>query len=255
MLNTRPSSPRGVGRAVAFVALVSLAVGACVAPPASSASPTPTLGPTPSPSANPYSGAVAGSGKGVKLGYLSYGEFVPFAAEISTGIRSQAAVAQADLVECDAKLDPTNVSKCMKTLADAGVKGLIQFQGTLADPAAVCAEAPSNGPVLAVEFAQPPCAKTLVSADDLRAGQIAGTAVGQWVKAKWSCTYDAYVSLESTMAADRSRLRMEGYRQGFQSVCTGPLTNEQIARPPTRRQRPSGRWPRSWTQCRASRAS
>ncbi len=83
-------------------------------------------------------------------------------------------------------------------------------------------------PVLAVEFPQPPCEKTLVGADDLRAGQIAGTAVGQWVKDKWSCTYDAYVSFESTAAAAKSRLRMEGYRQGFSAIC--PIVNEQIGK-------------------------
>jgi ribose transport system substrate-binding protein len=137
-------------------------------------------------------------------------------------------VAGAELIECDAKLDPKNVSDCMKKLSEAGIAGLIQFQGTLADPAVTCTETPSGVPVLAVEFPQPPCEKTLVQADDLRAGQIAGTAVGTWVKEKWSCTYDAYVSFESTAAASKSRLRMEGYRQGFSAIC--PIINEQIGR-------------------------
>jgi ribose transport system substrate-binding protein len=226
VLNPRPSSPRYTGRVVALLAVVALAAAACAQPQGQNASPTPTLGPTPTPSANPYTGVTEGSGKGVKLGYLSYGELVPFVFRISEGIRAQAHLAGAELFECDAKLDPNMVSKCMKTLSDDGIKGLIQFQGTLADPQVVCNETPSGVPVLAVEFDQPLCAKTLVSADDLRAGQIAGTAVGQWVKAKWSCTYDAYVSFESTSAAERSRLRMEGYRQGFSAIC--PIVNEQI---------------------------
>ena len=58
--------------------------------------------------------------------------------------------------------------------------------------------------MLAVEFAQGPCAKTLVAADDLRAGQIAGRAVGAGVKERWSCTYDAYVSFESVAAPRRA---------------------------------------------------
>ncbi len=227
MLNSRPSSPRRTGRAVALFAVSALAVAACV-PSQGQASPVPTVGPTASPSANPYSGVAAGAGKGVKLGYLSYGEVVPYVLQISDGIRSQAAKAGAQLVECDAKQLPSNVSTCMKTLSDAGIQGLIQFQGDLSDPAVVCTETPSGIPVLAVEFPQPPCAKTLVSADDLRAGQIAGTAVGTWVKEKWNCTYDSYVSFESTIAADRSRLRMEGYSQGFSAIC--PITNPQIGR-------------------------
>ncbi len=228
MLNPRPSSPIRAGRVVALLVAAALAAAACVPQAGGQASPTPTLAPTPTPSANPYDGVAAGAGAGVKLGYLSYGELIPFVSQISDGIRAQAALAGAELVECDAKLDPNRVASCMKQLTEAGVEGIIQFQATLADPAAACAEAPAGVPVLAVEFAQPPCAKTLVSADDLRAGQIAGRAVGGWVKERWSCTYDAYVSFESTAAAAKSRLRMEGYRQGFAAVC--PITNEQIGR-------------------------
>jgi len=118
------------------------------------------------------------------------------------------------------------VDGCMKQLTAAGIKGLIQFQGSLKLPAGVCAAVPQGLPVLAVEMPQDPCAATLVAADDLRAGQIAGAAVGAWVKANWACTFDAYVSLESAAVPDLSQLRMEGYRQGFKTAC--PITNEQI---------------------------
>ena len=225
MPNLRPSSPRRTGSVVALLAVAAL-VAACVPAQGEAASPTPTLAPTPTPSANPFDGVAEGAGKGVKLGYLSFGEAVPFVFEISEGIRAQAALAGAELVECDARLDANNVSSCMKTLSEAGIQGLIQFQATLADPATVCQETPAGVAVLGVEFSQAPCATTLLSADDLRAGQIAGTAVGEWVKETWDCTYDAYVSFESAAAAAKSRLRMEGYRQGFSAVC--PITNEQI---------------------------
>ena len=228
MLNPRPSSPLRAGRVVALLAAALLAAAACVPGAGDGASPTPTLAPTPTPSANPYDGVAQGSGAGVKLGYVSLGELVPYVFQVSEGIRAQAALAGAELVECDAKYNPSNVSGCMKQLTEAGVKGIIQFQGTLADPAVVCTETPSGVPVLAVEFAQVPCAKTLVAADDLRAGQIAGRAVAEWVKERWSCTYDAYVSFESAAAAERSQRRMEGYRQGFTAVC--PITNERIGR-------------------------
>lgn len=253
MLIPRPSSQSRAGSAVtatrrarrapsarvlALIAALGIAAAACVPPTASNASPTPTLAPTASPSANPYAGVTEGSGKGVKIGYVSYGEIIPYVFQVSEGIRAQAALAGVELVECDAKFNGQNVSGCMKQLSDAGVKGIIQFQGDLADPAAVCNEAPSGVPVVAVEFPQSPCAKTLVSADDYRAGQIAGAAVGAWVKAHWSCSYDAYVSFESTVAAARSQMRMEGYRQAFAAACQqpspsstpGPITNEQVGR-------------------------
>ncbi len=227
MPNLRPSSPIRAGRVVALLVVAALAAAACV-PGGGQASPTPTLAPTASPAANPYDGVTQGAGAGIKLGYVSYGEVIPYVAQISAGIRAQAQLAGAELVECDASLDPNRVPGCMKQLTEAGVKGVIQFQGTLVDPAVACSETPAGVPVVAVEFAQDPCAKTLVAADDLRAGQIAGTALGQWVKARWSCTYDAYVSFESAAAPAKSQRRMEGYRQGFAAIC--PITNEQIGR-------------------------
>ncbi len=222
---SRPSSRPASGRVVALLAGVALATAACLGP-TGQASPTPTLAPSPTPSANPYDGVAEGAGAGVKLGYISYGEQVPYVFQVSEGIRAQAALAQAELVECDAKLDGSKVSACMTELTDAGVQGIIQFQGTLADPEAVCALVPAEVPVVAVEFAQQPCAGALVEADDYRAGQIAGRAVGEWVKERWDCTYDAYVSFESVVAAQRSQERMEGYRQGFSAVC--PIENERI---------------------------
>jgi ribose transport system substrate-binding protein len=219
--------PAGLSRAIGLAAVAVLAVSACV-PAGSVASPTPTLAPTTMPSPNPYTGATQGSGSGLKLGYVSYGELVPYVAQISAGIREQATLAGAELVECDAKVDGSQVAGCMDTLARDGVKGILQFQGDLADPAVVCAKVASGVPVVAIEFAQDPCATVLVSADDLRAGQIAGRAVGEWVKTNWSCTYDAYVSFESTVAAERSQRRMEGYRQGFAESC--PVANEQVGR-------------------------
>ena len=228
MLIPRPSSWPRAGRVVALAAAAALTAAACVPSTGEPASPLPTLSPTPSPSANPYTGVTEGSGAGVKLGYVSFGESVPYVFQVSEGIRAQAALAGAALVECDAKLDANRVAGCMKEMSEAGVAGIIQFQATLADPAAVCAEGPANVPLIAVEIAQPPCASSLVVADDLRAGQIAGRAVGAWVKQQWSCTYDAYVSFESAAALAKSRLRMEGYRQGFVESC--PITNEQIGR-------------------------
>jgi len=225
----RTPRPARVGRMAALVATAALAVAACATGgTATTPSPTPTLGPTPTPSANPYTGATQGSGAGVKLGYLSYGDLVPYVKQISDGIRAQAATAGVDLVTCDANVDPGKVDGCMKQLTDAGIKGLIQFQGSLKLPSEVCATVPQGVPVLAVDLPEEPCAATLVAADDLRAGQVAGAAVGAWVKAHWTCTYDAYVSLESAAVPDRNQRRMEGYQQGFATACPGPITNLQV---------------------------
>ncbi len=224
----RTGRPLRRARAYAVLAVLGLAVAACVGP-VENAAPTPTLAPTPTPPANPYTGAAAGSGAGVKLGYISFGDVIPFVKEVSDGIAAQATTAGADLVRCDAELEPSKVDACLQQLIDAGVKGVAVFQA-MRDPAAVCAKLPSGVPLIAIEFGHDTCQKAYVGADDLAAGRLAGTKVGEFAKAKWSCQYDAWVSLESTAAPDRNQKRMEGYRLGFQSVCPGTLLNERVER-------------------------
>jgi len=213
-------------RAYAIIAALGLAVAACLGPVESSA-PTPTLVPTATPPANPYPSATPANGAGVKIGYLSFGDVVVFVKGVSDGIAAEATATGADLVRCDAELDQSKVDACLQQLIDAGVQGVAVFQA-MRDPAAVCAKLPSGMPLIAIEFPHDACQKAYVGADDLAAGRLAGTKVGEFAKAKWSCQYDAWVSLESTAAPDRSQKRMEGYRLGFASVCPGALLNERV---------------------------
>jgi ribose transport system substrate-binding protein len=224
----RPAAIR-LGRLSILVAAAALVASACVPTSdqaSASSSPTPTVGPTATPAANPYAGAAAGSGAGTRIGYISYGDVVPYVKDVSDSVRAQAKAAGAELVECDVAMDATKVPDCLKQMADAGVKGLIQFQPVLADPSQSCAGLPANLPVIAIEEPTA-CAKVLVHADDLRAGQIAGAAVGAWVKSTWSCSDDAYLALQSTTAVERATLRLAGFHQGYASQCA--IRNEQLA--------------------------
>ena len=62
---------------------------------------------------------------------LSYGDLVPYVKQICEGRPDPGEVAGVDLITCDAKIDPKTGSRCMKPLSEAGIPGLIQFQGTL----------------------------------------------------------------------------------------------------------------------------
>ncbi|MBP1706055.1 MAG: ribose transport system substrate-binding protein, partial [Chloroflexi bacterium] len=202
---------------------VALLVGACAVP---DASPTSTPAPTATPAVNPYdsAGAVAGSGSGVKLGYISYGDIVPFVKSVSDGIREQAEVAGAELFECDAALDQEKLRTCLKQVAESGVKGVILFQPLLIDPAEACGLLPATMPVIAVEY-EHPCQKAYVGADDTAGGEIAGKAVGAYAKTEWGCTYDALVTLGSATAPERAQRRLDGFRRGLQTACE--VKNEQ----------------------------
>lgn len=219
--SSRPAGPRHAALGLAaFAVAVALLIGACTVPAAS----TPTPAPTPTPPVNPYDGATAGSGSGKKIGYVSYGDGVPFVKAVSDGIAEQVTAAGAKLVACDAGLDAGKVRPCLEKLVAAGVQGVILFQ-LLIDPAEACKALPADLPVIAVELDHP-CQKAYVGADDLAGGEIAGKALGAFAKAEWGCTYDAFVTLGSSAAPDRADKRLAGYRRGFATACE--VRNEQF---------------------------
>jgi ribose transport system substrate-binding protein len=169
----------------------------------------------------------AGSGKGLKLGFIALGDSVPFSKLVTDSMKRNARLAGATLVVCDSQLDGQKALDCAKTFKTQGVQGYLNFQVDQKLAGAICKAGPSV-PVIAVDITQKPCEVSFMGAANTYAGAIAGQALGKYAKEHWNCAYDAYVSLESTAAGDASRQRMGGYRQGFQSVCPGNLKNERI---------------------------
>jgi ribose transport system substrate-binding protein len=173
---------------------------------------------TPKPNAVSFVGAAPGSGKGLKLGYISLGESVPFVRLVSNGIKQQAKIAGAQLVFCDSALDAAKALDCAKTFKTQGVQGYLNFDVFQNASAGICKSGPQV-PVIAIDIHQKPCEKAFMGANNLYAGYIAGQAVGKYFKSHFSCKYDTFVSLESSAAGVVNDQRLGGYRQGFSSVC------------------------------------
>jgi len=167
-----------------------------------------------------------GSGAGLKLGYISIGEAIPFAVDLTTSFKEQADIAGAELIVCDSNFDAALAIECARSLATQGVDGYMSSQLNAASSPEVCDAGP-DVPVLAIAIPQDPCAVSFMGADDSYAGEIAGTAVGEFFKSNFDCAYDAFVSLESTAVGEPNTLRMQGYSDGFESVC-GPITNKRV---------------------------
>jgi ribose transport system substrate-binding protein len=172
----------------------------------------------PKPKSVAFQNAVPGSGKGLKLGYISLGESVPFVRLVSNGIKAQAKRAGAQLVFCDSALDAAKALDCAKTFKTQGVQGYLNFDVFQNASASICKAGPQV-PVIAIDIHQKPCERAFMGANNLYAGYIAGKAVGQYFKRHFNCKYDTYVSLESSAAGVVNDQRMGGYRQGFTSVC------------------------------------
>jgi ribose transport system substrate-binding protein len=198
---------RKVVLAIAAVVAGALAAGAIAAvqaaPPAKSVK---------------FVGAKAGSGKGLKLGYISLGESVPFVRLVSNGIKAQAKIAGAKLVFCDSALDAAKALDCAKSFKTQGVQGYLNFDVFQNASAGICKAGPQV-PVIAIDIHQKPCEKAFMGANNQYAGFIAGRAVGTYFKAKFKCSYDAVVTLESTAAGVVNDQRVGGAISGFESVC------------------------------------
>ena len=206
-----------LSRRTAVLALVvlgsaAIALGAALAAP-------------PKPQSVAFQNAAPGSGKGLKLGYISLGESVPFVRLVSNGIKAQAKRAGAQLVFCDSALDAAKALDCAKTFKTQGVQGYLNFDVFQNASASICKAGPQV-PVIAIDIHQKPCEKAFMGANNLYAGYLAGQAVGRYFKSHFKCAYDTFVSLESSAAGVVNDQRMGGYRQGFTSVC-GKIHNLQ----------------------------
>lgn len=172
-----------------------------------------------------FTQATPGSGKGIKIGYISLSEAVPFVHLVSVGIEQQAKRAGAQLVFCDSQNDAATALACAKTMASQKVNGLINYQADASSAPQICAAGPQV-PVLGLFIQQKPCEKSLLGVDNEFAGQIAGQAVGNYFKTKFDCKYDAYISLQGYENGTINAQRMSGYDKGFSSYC-GKIHNEQ----------------------------
>lgn len=177
----------------------------------------------PDPDAAEFEGATAGSGEGLKIGYISLGDSLPFVRLVSDGIKAQAEIAGAELVFCDSQVDAAKALDCVKNLKTQQVDGYINFQLFEDAAAEICAAGPQV-PVISVDIHQKPCELSFMGANNTRAGEISGTAAGNFMKEKFDCEYDAVVTLETIAAGVVNDERIGGMIDGFQSVC-GEITN------------------------------
>lgn len=179
--------------------------------------------PTGESDAVPFQQAAPGSGKGLKLGLITLDDSVPFSKLVSDSVKKQATLAGATLVYCDSKGDGATALACARNFKVQGVQGYLNFQSDAKSADAICAAGPKV-PVIAIDIQQGNCQTAFMGANNEFAGELAGRNLGTYMKQKFDCKYDAYVSMEEPDAGAVNTARMGGYRKGFESVC-GPIKN------------------------------
>ena len=198
---------RGLGVLLAVLAVVAVACTSQAATSAPTTAPTAAATATAAPSATP-----------VRVGYISGGDSDPFVLLVTNGIRSEAKKANVVLSECDSQFDADIALNCARTLSANNLASMINWQFFPDSAPAIC-EAYGNLPTVAIDTPEKPCQKVFVGANNREAGLIAGKGLGDFAKTKFSCAYDAYISLDFPVIADVNAARAGGSKEGFEGVC------------------------------------
>jgi ribose transport system substrate-binding protein len=162
-----------------------------------------------------------GSGEGLKVGYISLGDSIPFVKLVSDDIKAQAEIAGVELLFCDSEIDAAKALECARNFNTQGVDGIINFQLDETAAPQIC-EAGPDVPTVAVDIHQDPCEVTFMGADNQFAGELAGTNLGQYFADNFNCEVDELVSLESPGAGAVNEARAGGAIAGFASICDIP---------------------------------
>jgi len=194
-----------------LLAVLAIAAAACTSQSATNApataAPTAAATATAAPSAEP-----------IRVGYISGGDSDPFVLLVTNGIRAEAKKANVVLSECDSQFDADIALTCARTLSANKLASMINWQFYPDSAAAIC-EAYGSLPTVAIDTPEKPCQKVFVGANNREAGLIAGKGLGDFAKAKFSCAYDAYISLDFPTIADVNAARAGGSKEGFENVC------------------------------------
>jgi ribose transport system substrate-binding protein len=167
--------------------------------------------------------AATSSGSGPAIGYMNEIEGVPFVELVKQNVIAAAKKAGVKLDVCSPNGDAQAAVNCAAQFKAQGVRGILNFQSNSAAAPRVCAAGPSV-PVIAFDIHQPPCETVFYGADNAKAGEMAGAALGQFAKSKFNCKIDAYVSMEAPAVGVVNSQRMDGMLSGYKSVCGAPPT-------------------------------
>lgn len=164
-----------------------------------------------------------GSGKGLKIGYISLGESIAYIHVVTKGIQKNAKIAGAQLIVCDSKLDAALALQCARNLKTQGVQGILNFQVHEDAAAKICAAGPKV-PVIAIDIPQKPCQVSFLGVSNFGTGFIVGQGGGKAFKQEFGCKYDAMFIIGESASGSVIIQRRNGMRAGFESVC-GPAQN------------------------------
>ncbi len=153
-----------------------------------------------------------------RIGFSNLGENMPFAVDVRRGLeRAAQAAGNIDLVLADNQLSGEIALKVAERMAGQGLDLVIEYQIDEGMGSRIMECYRQAGiPVIAVDI--PMVGATYFGVDNYRAGQMAGTALGEGVEANWHGEIDRVVMLVEPRAGTVPAARMHGQLDGLASA-------------------------------------
>lgn len=163
------------------------------------------------------------------IGFANLNEQVPFAAEVRRSLERAAREAgNVDLIVMDNELDANRALEVADALVAAKCDLIIEYQLHVRAGAVLMERFRQAGlPVIAVDI--PMIGATYFGADNYRAGQMAGIALGQWIIEHWGGQLDMVLCLEEARAGMGPAARIQA-QLDMLSAALGPIPEAKIMR-------------------------
>ncbi len=152
-----------------------------------------------------------------RIGFAGQTQESAFAVDVAEGLRREAEQRNIELIELDNRMSASTAVRNAEDLIRQRVDLAIEFQ-TFASVAAEIASKfrSANIPLIAIDIPHP--GAVFFGADNFRAGQIAGHALGRWAERHWSGRAQQIVLLDLPAAGATTAARMDGMLAGLREA-------------------------------------
>lgn len=164
-----------------------------------------------------------------RIAFANLSENLPFCVDVRRGLeKASQAAGNIDLILADNQLDPDVAVAVAERFTHQKPDLVIEYQvdETLGNRLMSMYQQ-ENIPVIAVDI--PMVGATFFGVDNYRVGQVAGVALGEWIRNNWSGDLDHLVILEQTCSGSLPEARIQGQVEGLVSIL-GPIPMEKQIR-------------------------
>lgn len=152
-----------------------------------------------------------------RIGFAGQTQESSFAVDVAEGLRREASQRNVELIELDNRMSASTAVRNAEELIRQRVDLAIEFQTFASVAPQIASKFRAAGiPLIAIDIPHP--GAIYFGADNFRAGQIAGQALGRWAERHWAGRVQQVVLLDIPAAGATAASRMDGMLAGLREA-------------------------------------